>query len=100
MTTRLALSIVAVLLAAPAAAQVRSNIQDDPRSSNCSENCIDAGYEWAIANTPEDEKDCEAANEEFAAGCDHWVQEQRDLAAPPLEEPMPEDGPMPPDANG
>lgn len=104
----LATAIAALLLAAPAVAQVKSNIQDDPRSSDCTENCIDAGYEWAIANTPEDEKDCEAANEEFAAGCDHWVQEQRDLAAPPLEEPMetdapgpmPDEPPMPPEDNG
>lgn len=88
MHTRLALTIAALLLALPAAAQVQSNIEDDPNSASCMENCIDAGYEWAIANTPADENDCQAANDDFAAGCNHWLQEQRDMAAPAPEEPM------------
>lgn len=92
MDPRLTLAAVAaaatLFLASDASAQARSNIQDDPRSSNCTENCIDAGYEWAEANTPADERDCDAANADFADGCAHWLEEQREAAAPPPEEPL------------
>ena len=82
-------SALALMLVTPAAnAQAKSSIQDDPKSSSCSENCVDAGYEWAVANTPAADGECAAKNEDFAAGCAHWLQEQRDAAAPPLEEPM------------
>jgi hypothetical protein len=91
MNARLTLAVlagaVALAAAAPAFAQAKSNIQDDPNSASCSTNCVDAGYEWAIANTPANEADCAAKNEDFAAGCAHWVTEQAELAAPPLEEP-------------
>ena len=95
---------LALLLAPSAFAQAKSNIQDDPNSSSCTENCIDAGYEWAIANTPAAEADCAAKNDDFAAGCTHWLEEQREAAAPPLEEPTdaaappPEDAPPPDDS--
>ena len=104
MTSRLTLAAVAaaasLFFANDASAQAKSNIQDNPLSSNCTENCIDAGYEWAVANEPASEEDCAAANDEFAQGCDHWVEEQREANAPPLEEPAEptlEDGAMPPD---
>jgi len=92
MSTRLTLTAVAAATAlfftAPDAnAQARSNIKDDPNSSACTENCTDAGYEWAIANTPSDDADCAADNADFAAGCAHWLEEQREGAAPPPEEP-------------
>jgi len=94
MSTRLTLSAVAAATAlffvAPNAnAQAKSNIKDDPNSSACTENCTDAGYEWAIANTPSDDADCAADNADFAAGCAHWLEEQREAAAPPPEEPSP-----------
>ena len=91
MTPRLTLSAltaaIALLLAPSAFAQAKSNIQDDPKSSNCTENCVDAGYEWAIANTPASEADCAATNSDFAEGCSHWLTEQAEAAAPPPEEP-------------
>ena len=91
MSSRLTLAAVAaaasLFFANDAAAQAKSNIADDPKSSNCTENCIDAGYEWAVANEPASEADCAASNDEFAQGCDHWVEEQREAAAPPPEEP-------------
>ena len=91
MNSRLTLASVAAAAALffsnDASAQAKSNIQDDPQSSNCTENCIDAGYEWAVANEPASADDCNAANADFADGCKHWVQEQEDAAAPPPEEP-------------
>ena len=91
MNSRLTLAAVAaaasLFFSSDSAAQAKSNIQDDPRSSNCTENCIDAGYEWAIANEPASEADCGASNSDFAEGCDHWVREQAELNAAPLEEP-------------
>ena len=110
MNSRLTLAAVAaaasLFFADDATAQAKSNIQDDPKSSKCTENCIDAGYEWAVANTPASEADCGASNDEFATGCDHWVEEQRELNAPPLEEPaepVMDDSaapPPPPEENG
>jgi hypothetical protein len=111
MTPRLTLSAltaaIALLLAPSAFAQAKSNIQDDPKSSNCTENCVDAGYEWAIANTPASEADCAASNSDFAEGCAHWLTEQSEEAAAPSEEPgatamddsaapMPDDSAAPP----
>jgi hypothetical protein len=106
MNARLSLSAVAaavsLFLATDAAAQAKSNIQDDPNSSNCTANCVDAGYEWAIANTPAGNADCAATNEEFKDGCEHWVEEQAEASAPPPEQPAdaaaPADEPMPADA--
>jgi hypothetical protein len=96
MSTRLTLSAVAaasaLFFATPDAhAQAKSNIKDDPNSSTCSESCTDKGYEWAIANTPSEDADCAAENADFAAGCAHWLEEQREAAAPPLEDPSPEE---------
>ena len=92
MTSRLTLPAVAaaaaLFFAGDAGAQARSDIKADPKSSSCTENCIDAGYEWAIANKPAQDAECMAANEDFAAGCAHWLEEQREAAAPPLETPV------------
>ena len=92
MKSRLTLPAVAaaaaLFFAADAGAQVKSDIKADPTSSSCTENCVDAGYEWAIANTPVEDADCAAKNEDFAAGCAHWLEETREAAAGPLEEPM------------
>jgi hypothetical protein len=91
MSTRLTLSAVAaasaLFFSSGASAQAKSNIADDPNSSACTENCTDAGYSWAEANTPSDDAECAAANADFAAGCAHWLEEQREAAAPPPEEP-------------
>jgi hypothetical protein len=91
MNSRLTLAAVAaaasLFFANDASAQAKSNIADDPNSSSCTENCIDAGYEWAMANEPTDEADCNAANSDFADGCKHWLIEQDELSAPPPEEP-------------
>jgi len=91
MTSRLTLAAVAaaasLFFANDASAQAKSNIQDNPLSSNCTENCVDAGYDWAVANEPASEADCAAQNDDFAEGCDHWIEEQREAAAPPPEEP-------------
>ena len=93
MNTRLTLSAVAAATAlffvAPEAhAQAKSNITDDPNSSSCTQECADAGYTWAEANTPTEDSECAAAaNADFAAGCAHWLEEQREAAAPPPEEP-------------
>jgi hypothetical protein len=105
MNSRLTLAAVAaaasLFFANDASAQAKSNIQDDPKSSSCTENCVDAGYEWAIANEPQTPEDCGASNSDFAEGCDHWLDEQAEANAPPLEEPAepPVDAaaPMPPD---
>ena len=92
MTTKLTLNAVAaaaaLFFAADVGAQAKSDIKADPKSSSCTENCVDAGYEWAMANTPAQDADCAAANEDFAAGCAHWLEEKREAAAPPLEEPV------------
>ena len=92
MNSRLTLNAVAaaaaLFFAADAGAQVKSDIKADPKSSSCTENCVDAGYEWAMANTPVEDADCAAANTEFAEGCAHWLEETREAAAPPLEEPV------------
>jgi hypothetical protein len=91
MNSRLTLAAVAaaasLFFANDASAQAKSNIADDPNSSSCTENCIDAGYEWAVANEPTDEADCNASNSDFADGCKHWLIEQDELNAPPPEEP-------------
>jgi hypothetical protein len=93
MNTRLTLSAVAAATAlffvAPEAhAQAKSNITDDPNSSSCTQECADAGYTWAEANTPTEDSECAAAaNADFAAGCAHWLEEQREAAAPPPEDP-------------
>jgi hypothetical protein len=93
MNTRLTLSAVAAATAlffvAPEAhAQAKSNITDDPNSSSCTQECADAGYTWAEANTPTEDSECAAAaNADFAAGCAHWLEEQREAAAPPPVEP-------------
>jgi hypothetical protein len=91
MNSRLTLAAVAaaasLFFANDASAQAKSNIADDPNSSSCTENCIDAGYEWAVANEPASEADCAASNDDFAQGCDHWLEEQREASAPPPEEP-------------
>jgi hypothetical protein len=96
MNSRLTLAAVAaaasLFFSSDSAAQARSNIQDDPKSSNCTENCVDAGYEWAIANEPTSTDDCAASNSDFAEGCDHWLREQDERNALPLEEPA--DPPM------
>jgi hypothetical protein len=92
MTSKLTLNAVAaaaaLFFAADAGAQVKSDIKADPKSSSCTENCVDAGYEWAIANTPVEDADCAATNADFAEGCAHWLEEAREAAAPPLEEPV------------
>ena len=92
---RLTLSAVAaataLFFAADAGAQAKSNIGDDPKSSSCEENCEDAGYEWALANTPSQDSECAARNSDFADGCLHWLEEQREAAAPPPEEPVASD---------
>jgi len=102
MNSKLTLNAVAaaaaLFFAADAGAQAKSDIQADPKSSSCSENCVDAGYEWAIANTPVEDADCNAKNEDFAAGCAHWLEETREAAAPPLEEPVAVDAAGPEDA--
>jgi hypothetical protein len=77
----------ALFFSSEAGAQAKSDIKSDPNSSSCTENCVDAGYEWAVANTPAQDGDCAAANEDFAAGCAHWLEEQREASAPPPEEP-------------
>jgi hypothetical protein len=91
MNSRLTLAAVAaaasLFFAHDASAQAKSNIADDPNSSSCTENCVDAGYEWAVANEPTGEADCDAANSDFADGCKHWLIEQDELNAPPPEEP-------------
>ena len=92
MNSRLTLSAVAaaaaLFLSTPdASAQAKSDIKADPNSSSCTENCNDAGYEWAEANMPTQDADCAAANEDFAAGCAHWLEEKREAGAPPPEEP-------------
>jgi hypothetical protein len=88
MKARLTLSAlaaaIALLLAPSAFAQAKSNIQDDPNSSSCTQNCVDAGYEWAVANAPASNDDCKASNEDFADGCKHWVEEQAEQNAPPV----------------
>ena len=81
----IAASLALLSLSDPAAAQARSNIADDPKSSNCTEGCLDAGYAWAKANHATDAADCEASNEEFAAGCRNYVLES--LPAVPAEGP-------------
>ena len=72
MNSRLTLAAVAaaasLFFSTDSAAQAKSNIQDDPQSSSCTENCVDAGYEWAIANEPQVEDDCVASNGDFADG--------------------------------
>ena len=101
MTSRLTLAAVAaaasLFFANDASAQAKSNIQDDPKSSSCTENCVDAGYEWAVANEPASDVECAASNADFAAGCAHWVEEQVELATQPLEEPV--EAPLPADAD-
>jgi hypothetical protein len=91
MNSRLTLAAVAaaasLFFSSDSAAQAKSSIQDDPKSSNCTENCVDAGYEWAIANEPTTTDDCAASNSDFAEGCDHWLREQDEKNALPLEEP-------------
>lgn len=81
----IAASLALLTLSDPAAAQAKSNIADDPRSSSCTENCADAGYAWAKANGASDAADCEAKNEEFAAGCRNYVLEM--MPAAPAEGP-------------
>jgi hypothetical protein len=92
MNSKLTLNAVAaaaaLFFAADAGAQVKSDIKADPKSSSCTENCVDAGYEWAIANTPVEDADCAATNADFAEGCAHWLEEAREAAALPLEEPV------------
>lgn len=91
MNSRLTLAAVAaaasLFFSTDSAAQAKSNIQDDPKSSSCTENCVDAGYEWAVANEPTGVADCGASNSDFAEGCDHWLNEQAELNGPPPEEP-------------
>jgi hypothetical protein len=106
MNSRLTLAAVAaaasLFFSNESSAQAKASIQDDPQARSCTENCIHAGYEWALANQPADEAECAAANEDVTAGCEHWLQEQRDLTAPPPEEPTVEPpvdagaAPMPP----
>ena len=92
MTSKLTLNAVAaaaaLFFAADVGAQAKTDIKADPKSSSCTENCVDAGYEWAVANTPAQDSECAAANEDFAAGCAHWLEETREAAAPPPEEPF------------
>lgn len=55
--------------------KTKSNIKNDRLASSCTENCMDAGYAWAKANDARDAEDCDASNEEFAAGCRNFVLE-------------------------
>src|SRR4029079_8112168 len=92
MSSRITLNAVAapaaLFFAADAGAQVKSDIKADPKSSSCTENCVDAGYEWAIAKKPVEDAAYGATYADFAEGCAHWLEEAREAAAPPLEEPV------------
>ena len=53
----------------------------------CTDNCTDAGYEWAESNSVTDEAQCASDKEDFTEGCKHYIEEKAEAAAAPLEEP-------------
>jgi hypothetical protein len=71
----LALMLAAQPVDADQKIKTKSNIKNDRLASSCTENCVDAGYAWAKANGASDAEDCDASNEEFAAGCRNFVLE-------------------------
>lgn len=76
-------SSAALMLTAPTA---RAN-PDPAAKPTCTENCVDAGYEWAEKHSLAGPEDCASDNEDFTAGCAHYLEEKQLALEPAPEEP-------------